>query len=154
VAQDVLQSCQCCRPKQLVLNSLGLSLAVSGVFRFWIPLEPILILHHVNPLVSIAQLLLLFNWTMCVLLESYSATVEFIFQVPWSHLKLENISKLRLTAISIMTLMGLACVYSMWQMCVDVRNCVSESGYSWMNAPLLLAMFSAMAHSVALGEFT
>ncbi|XP_065910724.1 uncharacterized protein [Dysidea avara] len=141
VLEGVLKSC--CSPKQLVLNTLGLSLAVSGVFRFWIPLEPLLVLFHVNP-----QVLLLFNWTTCILLESYSVG---IFQVPWSHIKLKNMSKLRLGAIIVMISMGLTCVCSMWQMCVDVGNCVLESGYSWMDVPLLLAMVSAMMHSIVLG---
>ena len=99
--------------------------------------------------------MLLFNWSVCIVLECVA--VEILFQIPWRHLKFQNITPLRYFVFVVMLLMGLVTIYTMWQLCMEVYDAVlSHQEYSWMIIvpPMCLAVFTAMSHAMVLGELS
>lgn len=134
--------CYDLRSYRSLLHILGLLLNVSGVFRFW--------LNHRS---FESPRLLLFNWSVCILLECVA--VEILFQIPWRHLKLQKVTPLRYFVFVVILVMGLTNVYTMWQLCMEVYNGVlNHPEYSWMTVlpPLYLAMLTAMSHAIVLGK--
>ena len=134
-----------CNYGDFVLHALGLLLGVSGIFRFYFSFQPL-----------ISLVLLLCNWGICVLLEGAGAFVgiEILLQIPWRSLKLKNVTPLRYFVLIVMSTMGLINVYSMWQLCMEVRDCVSSHPeYGWLaTGPLWSTISTAMFQAILLGE--
>ena len=130
------------RNRSSILHALWLLLNFSTVLRFWLNVQPF------EPLY-----LLLFNWGVCILLECVA--VEILFQIPWKHLKLKEITLLRCFAFVVIFTVGLINIYAVWCLCIQVHDCVlSHKDYNWMvvTPPLWLAMATAMCHAIVLGE--
>ena len=50
--------------------------------------------------------------------------------------------------------MGMINIYTMWQVCLQVHDCVMLNHQDWMiiTLPLWLAVATAMCHAIVLGE--
>ena len=85
-----------------------------------------------------------------ILLECVA--VEILFQIPWMDLRLHGITCLRCLAFVVIFTMGMINIYTMWQVCMQVHDCVilSHQDYNWVvkTPPLWLAMFTAMSHAI------
>ena len=140
---QIVSRCYSLRNRSSILHTLGLLLNLSAIFRFWLDFQLLESLY-----------LLLFNWGVCILLECVA--VEILFQIPWKHLKFWNITWLRCSAFVVIFTMGIINIYTMWQVCMQVHDCVilSHQDYNWVvkTPPLWLAMFTAMGHAIVLGK--
>ena len=123
------------------MHTLGIILSISGVFRFYFDFQPL-----------VSLLLLLLNWVICILLES--AAVEILFQIPWRQLRFQNITLLRHFTLALLVTMGIINIYSMWQLCMEVHNCVTYQQYKWLTVapPMWATIITAMLHTMILGE--
>ena len=138
----IVSRCYNLRNRSSILHTLGLLLNLSAIFRFWVNFQLLESLY-----------LLLFNWGVCIVLEFVA--VEILFQIPWKHLKLQDVTLLRHFTFVVTFLMGLVNIYTMWQLCMQVHDCVlSHQDYNWVVIipPLWLAMATAMSHAIVLGE--
>ena len=139
----IVSRCYSLRNRSSILHTLGLLLNLSAIFRFWLNFQLLESLY-----------LLLFNWGVCILLECVA--VEISFQIPWRYLKFRNITWLRCFVFVVIFTMGMINIYTMWQVCMQVHDCVmlSHQDHNWMviTQPLWLAMGTAMSHAAVLGE--
>ena len=80
--------------------------------------------------------------------------VEILFQIPWTYLRLYNITVLRCLVFAAIFIMGMINIYTMFQLCMEVYQCVlSYSECVWVViVPLWLAMAATMLHTIVLGE--
>lgn len=156
--QTISQCCNLCNIN--MLHVLGLLLTVIEIF-FWLCVPPKHLLHFqmltsLFPLLfRFASLFLLsFNQIICILLESIA--METLLQIPWHHLKLQNVTSLRYFVLNVMFAMGLINVYSVWKICMEVQDCMLshlECNSMIIAPPLVwLAMVTALFHSIILGE--
>ena len=80
--------------------------------------------------------------------------MEILFQIYWSQLKFQNITPLRYFVLVLIFGMGLVNVYSMWQLCMEVHDCVTYQEYNWLIVapPMWLTVSTAMLQTIILGE--
>ena len=87
--------------------------------------------------------------------------VEILSQIPWNYLKFQNVTGFRYFVLIVMFIMGIINVYSMWELCMGVRDFVLDRDFVWDHlnyirmiiVPLLcLAMFIVIFQTIILGE--
>ena len=80
--------------------------------------------------------------------------MEIFFQISWRQLKFQNITSLRCLVFVLIFTLGLINIYSMWQLCWEVRDCVACEEHNWLIVapPMWLTISTAMLHTIILGE--
>lgn len=81
--------------------------------------------------------------------------LEVLSQIPWKYLKFQNVTRFRYFVLIVLFVMGIINIYSMWELCMGVRDFVLDHlNYIWMIIiPLLcLIMFITIFQSIILGE--